>query len=127
MKNKSLFSMTILVLGGLAWFGLPWWWLAVAGFVAGLAFKNSVGAVFGLGSAAGTLLWSSTAFYLNYLNGEGLSGMMAGLASGLTASKLSWATAVLGGVLAGFGALSGCLLRRIFLPNELVVAEKTAA
>ncbi len=114
MKNLGLFTLTILVLGGLSWFGMAWWWLAVAGFVAGFLFKNSRKAVFGLGFAAGTLLWGILAFYFNYLNTGNLGGKMGSLLQGITTANLLWATGILGGLLAGMGALTGNLARRIF-------------
>ena len=114
MKNYSLAAVFTLVAGALCWFGLPWWFLAVGAGLSGFFFKNRPLGHFGTGFGAGSLLWGSLAAWLNSQNGGMLATKIGQLFQGLSVAQLIWATGALGGLIAGMGALTGCLLRAIF-------------
>lgn len=112
MKNKSIPFLAILIIGGLASLFGSWWWLAVVAAVVCFVARMSAGASFATGTAAATLLWGGYATYLNISNMGLLSGRVALLlGSGVTAVVLMSLTALIGGLVGGFSALTGALLR----------------
>lgn len=112
MKNILLSTLFILILGCLSLFGLPWWCLALIAAVAIFIFPLSGGKSFATGFAAGTLLWFSIAFILNAANGGMLSAKIGLLFQGVSGFQLLSVTGLLGGLLAGFGALTGSYARQ---------------
>ena len=115
MSNKiTIVPLIIIVGGGLAFLGLPWWITAVAGMVAGLLFPTTSGKAFSVGFAAGFLLWWGSAYFFNAANNGLLAGKMGELFTGLKSWHLLSATGFIGGVLAGLGNLAGSLGRGLF-------------
>ena len=107
MKNFFLSALVILILGNLCSFGLPWWAMApIAAFVVWLFPQSSVGA-FLSGFLGGILLWGLHAYLLNTANGGVFSTKIGQIFQGLTSNNLLFATALMGGLLAAFGALTG--------------------
>ena len=91
----------------------PWWTIAVAGFVIALLLPQSPFSAFFSGFIAIFLLWTIIAALINTANGGILSGRI-GLLLGIGKSPvlLVIITGLVGGIVAGFAALSASLLRR---------------
>ncbi len=111
MKNTLYPTLFVLIVGALGYFGLPWWWLVAVAAVAGLLFPISAGKGFAVGTAMGTLLWYSMAMLLNMANGGALAGKVSQIFLGYPPLVI---TSLLGGLLGGFGMLTGCLARELF-------------
>lgn len=108
MKNFFLSALLIFVFGNLCNFGLPWWAIVpiAAVFVFLLPQKNGAVA-FLAGFLAAILLWWLNAYLLNIANNGVFSAKIGQVFQGLSSSKLLYTTALIGGLLGGFGALTG--------------------
>ncbi|SDK39665.1 hypothetical protein SAMN05421823_102635 [Catalinimonas alkaloidigena] len=91
-----------------------WWILVVVAFVAGLWLGRTAWSTFWQAFWAVALLWGSYVCYL-HLRTEGiLTGRIAALFSLPIPELMIAVAAVVGGVAAGLGALSGYYLRMTF-------------
>jgi hypothetical protein len=116
MKNASISTLFIVFLGLLCHFFLPWWSLAIIAALAGILFHHTAAAAFGAGFVAGSLLWYGSAFYHNSLDMGVFSAKMGEILH-LKGWQLLSATGTIGGLIAGFGAMTGVLGKHI-LQNE---------
>lgn len=115
MKNKSISFLAIIILGGVASMFGAWWWIAVVAAVVCYVGRLSAGASFLLGTSAVALLWGSFAFGLNAANGGILAGRVAALlGKGVSGGLLLTLTSLIGGLVGGFGAMSGAVIRQTF-------------
>ena len=102
----SVALLTWLFLGALGW---PWWTVAlVAGFV-GAVLKESGFKSFLYGFLAIFILWGLMAWTANSANVGILAARLGDLFGGLSSDLLILATAVVGALVGGMGALSGSL------------------
>ncbi len=116
MKNKSISFLAIVILGGVVSMFGAWWWIAVVAAVVCYVGRLSATTSFLLGTAAVTLLWGSYAFGLNVANGGILAGRVAALlGKGVSGGLLLTLTSFIGGLVGGFGAMSGALIRQTFV------------
>ncbi len=118
MKNALYLSLSILILGNLGHFGLPWWSLVPVAALAGWLFPLSSGKNFAFAFAAGLLLWLINAFLLDSANGGLLSAKVGVLFQGLKGGHLLLLTGIFGGILAAFGAMTGRLARVAFVGEQ---------
>lgn len=118
MKNSLYTTIFIIALGALCHFGLPWWAMAPIGFAAALLFPQAVARSFGIAFAAGFLLWYASALLPHLANGGILSGKIGQLFLGLKGWQLLSLAGLLGGLLTGMGALTGALLRDVFMTGK---------
>lgn len=118
MKNAFYTALFILVLGNLGHFGLPWWALAPIAAMAAWLFPAAPAATFGTAFSAGTLLWYVNAALLNASNQGMLSTRVGLLFQGLQGWHLLLVTGLLGGILAGLGALTGLFARDLFVARQ---------
>jgi len=118
MKNALYLSLSILILGNLGHFGLPWWSLVPVAALAGWLFPLSAGKNFAFAFAAGLLLWLTNAFLLDAANGGLLSAKVGVLFQGLKSGYLLLLTGIFGGILAAFGAMTGRLARGAFVGEQ---------
>ncbi len=107
MKNFFLSTLLIFLLGNLCRFGLPWWGIVPIAFTVAFVFPQSGFGAFLAGFFAGAMLWGVHALLLNAANGGAFAEKIGQLFQGLSASQLLYATALMGGLLAAFGALTG--------------------
>ncbi len=122
MKKFGLQTLIILVVGFIAHQFLPYWATAVVAGLVGLLFRyENSAASFAAGFAAGTLLWSSYAWFLNSANLNSLSGMLGELFK-TNGAYLVYVTGLAGGLLGGLGAMTGTLARKMFEREEEKVA-----
>lgn len=106
--KPSLFTIFfILIAGQLCRFGLPWWGIAPVGVLAGWLFPQHPAKSLLAGFAGGFLLWSLHAWWLDQANDGILSERIGALFMGLPGWALLLLTGFLGGLLAGFGCLTG--------------------
>ena len=117
MKFGSSFLLHA-VLGYLLTLFLPWWSVVLLAIVLGATMKISPIAAFGAGFAAMFSLWSIYAGYLDSLNGAMLSQQIAELFKVGSPNNLIYITGLIGGLLGGFGAMTGALGRSLFLENN---------
>jgi hypothetical protein len=118
MKKFGLQTLIILIGGFIAHQFLPFWATAAVAGLVGLLFRyENSSASFAAGLAAGTLLWSSYAGFLNSANLSALSGMMGELFK-TNGAYLVYVTGLAGGLLGGLGAMTGTLARKMFEKEE---------
>jgi hypothetical protein len=117
MKNGLYASLFIIILGACCHFGLPWWAIVPIAGLAAIVFPQKPSLSFGTAFAAGTLLWYGSALFFNSINGGLLSAKIGQLFLGLKGAHLIMITGVLGGTLAGLGALTGTFFRGLFEPR----------
>ena len=118
MKNALYTTLFILILGSLGHLGLPWWTLAPIAALAAWLFPLAPAAAFGTAFAAGALLWYLNAALADASNQGVLSTRVGLLFQGLKGWHLLTATGLLGGILAGLGALSGRFARDVFVARQ---------
>jgi hypothetical protein len=108
----ALALMFFLALGG--GFLFPWWWPALAGYALGFWRGGKAGSAFGTGFLGAAAAWLSLAALMDWRNHHLLSSKVAGLfgiTGPLAPYALLLATALVGGLLGGFGAWAGQSLR----------------
>lgn len=111
---KFIFSILLTALLSFA-FGifLPWWSIAIAALVVAFAIHQAPWKAFVTGFLGIFLLWFFLVFTINSAN----DGILAGKVSVIiiksdSPTALMLVTALIGGVVGGFGALTGSLMRR---------------
>lgn len=114
MKNAFYILIFVLVLGNLSHFGLPWWVLVPLAAVSGWLFPTTGGKAFSAAFVGGLLLWCANAFLLDSANGGVLSARVGQLFQGLKGWQLMSVAGIMGGILAGLGALTGLFARHVF-------------
>jgi hypothetical protein len=105
------FVVQLIVIAVLAWLltlFLPWWSIAVAGFIGGYIVKSK--ANFLSGFIAIALLWALHAWIIDMKAAAPLAEKVAALLMVKSKTVLFAVTAVLGGLVGGLAALSGSLL-----------------
>ena len=91
---------------------LPWWSIALAAFIAAVLIPQKPGKAFSAGFIALFLLWGILAYYIDVRNEQILSQKVAELIiKSKSSSLIILITALVGGLVAGFAALTGSYLR----------------
>lgn len=91
---------------------LPWWSFAICAFIVAIAVHQKAWKAFLSAFLALVILWSALATFYDLRNGQLLSTKIAGLLSLGSSVLLIILTAVVGGLVAGFAALTGSYLRK---------------
>lgn len=110
------FFISILLIAALSFalcLYLPWWFIAVAGFITAVFIPLGAGRSFLAGFLAVFILWGFMSFVLSNANGHLLAHKVSVLI--IKADNpyvLMLVTALIGGIVAGLGALTGGLLRK---------------
>lgn len=104
----ALATFLFVLLGG---FLFPWWWPALAGYLAGFWLGRGGGKAFLAGFIGAAAAWLALAAFLDWRNHHLLSGKMAALMGLPTPLLLLFLSAVIGGLLGGLGAWAGQSLR----------------
>ena len=114
MLKGILQIILTIVLGYFVQLYYPFWAMAVVAAIVALLFKYKLTITsFAAGFIAAFLLWCAYAYTLNLENLSVLSTKMGELFQ-TKSSYLPYATGILGGLLGGFGAMTGSLFRKIF-------------
>lgn len=107
----ALFS--IAVLSFVAGLYAPWWSIAVVAFLVSLSVAQKPGSSFLSGFMGVFLLWLMMALFINAANGSILANRIGGmLGVGQSPVLLAFITALAGGLVAGFSALTASYMRR---------------
>jgi len=92
---------------------LPWWSFAIAAFIVALAIHQNPWKAFFSGIFALFILWGLMAAYIDFQNDHLLANKISQLFLKANNSMLLvLITALIGGLVAGFAALSGSYLRK---------------
>ncbi|KAA3627156.1 MAG: hypothetical protein DWQ02_19960 [Bacteroidetes bacterium] len=94
---------------------LPWWSIVLGGFLTGVMIKMKSIPAFLAALIGGVLLWGSMALWTNFDNEGILAARIGELFGGIGESGILSVTALLGGIYAAFGALTGNLLRQLVI------------
>ncbi len=114
MLKGILQIILTIILGYFAQLYYPFWAMAAVAALVALLFKyNNSLTSFAAGFIAAFLLWSAYAYTLDMENLGVLSSKLGELFK-ISGDYLSYATGVIGGLLGGFGALTGSLARQLF-------------
>ena len=91
---------------------LPWWFIAITSMLVGVLVHQRAGKAFAAGLLGLLLLWSGLAWWITLKNGGLLSTKIANVLplSGNT-FLLILVTGLVGGLVAGFAAMTGSYLR----------------
>ena len=90
----------------------PWWTIAIAAFLIALLVHQKEGMAFASAFSALLLLWSGLAWWINIENENILSARIGELLGiGNNSFLLILITGTIGGLVAGFAAMSGSFLR----------------
>lgn len=114
MKNYLFSTLVIFIVGNLCHFGLPWWSVAPIAAIVFIIWPKTGPIAFAAGVTAGTLLWTVSAVWLNVANGSVFSAKIGQVFQGLSTANLLYITGLIGGLLGGFGALTGQMARDMF-------------
>jgi len=91
---------------------LPWWGIAIAAFLVALVINQGGGPAWVSGFLGVFLLWGGLAFWVSMKNQDLLAGKVATvLPLGGNVILLILVTGFIGGLVAGFAAMSGSYLR----------------
>ena len=95
---------------------LPWWWIiAITGFVVAFAIPQKAGLSFLAGFIALFFLWAGQSFWMSAANDHILAHKISILFLKADNPFLPIAvTGLIGGLVAGFGSLTGRLSRKLF-------------
>lgn len=118
MQNLKFF-LKIIFTGAVAFLlqlYLPWWSIAFAGFLISFILSSSVVSSFFAGFLGISIYWGALAFFIDNANNHILSTRVAEIFSLPNSAILILITAIVGGLIGGFGALTGSQLRNIILP-----------
>ena len=118
-KIKELFvsplTIVIVVLSFIMGYFFEWWTVAIAAFIGGAIFGTSSGETFAKGMAAVIILWLVMICYYHFSTQGILSNKIAQiLPVGGNVGVLIAATVLIGGIVGGWGAMSGFLMRNLF-------------
>ena len=110
------FFVSVLLIGLLSFAAslfMPWWVIAGAGFVVAFAIPQKTFLAFLSGFTALFILWVGLSFYISSANDDLLVHKMSILFLKVDNPILLFlVTGLIGGLVAGFGSLSGRLLRQ---------------
>ncbi len=90
----------------------PWWGIAIGAFIVGIVVQQTTSKAFLAGSAGVLLLWSGLCWWINIQNAGVLAKKIASiLPLGGSTFLLILITGIVGGLVAGFAAMSASYLR----------------
>lgn len=125
------FIFTLISTALLAYAGgmfLPWWSVAVAGFIAGAWLLQKPGTAFLSGFTSVFLLWAGFAFFRSQANDDILATRFAQLIlKSDNPLLLVLLTGAIGGLTTGLGALAGSLGRSIISGRDQTAADTLEA
>lgn len=115
VKEMGIGGGAILILGVLAQLMFPWWASAIVAFWVGFWVADSPSRSYAYGFFTMLLMWSAYAAFQSSANGGLITNAFSNVFAGkLSGTQLIWATGFIGGLVGGFSAMSGTLLRQIF-------------
>lgn len=118
MRRTLYIILFVFVSGSLCRFGVPWWAIVPLAALAGGLFPLPAGRTFGAAFIGGFLLWMLNALPENNANDGMLSAKVGQLFLGVKGWHLLVVTGILGGILAGLGAVTGLLGRKLYVGSK---------
>src|SRR5690606_11989368 len=112
------------LLGG---FLLPWWWPALAAYLAGFFLSRSAAAAFASGFLGTAAAWAGWAAFLDWRNRHLLSTRMAEIFHLPAGWAVVLATGLVGGLIGGLAAWAGFTLRSYVWPRPAAPSDTVAA
>ncbi len=111
---KFIISLLLIaLLSFVACFYLPWWSIAIVAFIVAVLIPQSPGLSFLTGFLALFLLWGSLSFWISNTNHHILAQKVSLLILKIdNLFLLMLATAIIGGIVAGFASLTASFLRK---------------
>jgi hypothetical protein len=103
-------TVIIIILAGLLELFLPWWSIVIAAFIGGAIFPSRVN--FLAGFLAISILWLGMALIIDSSAAAPLVERVAAIFMGISKTLLLTVTALIGGLVGGFAAMSGGALRK---------------
>ncbi len=97
---------------------LPWWSIAIAGFVSGIVFTQKPANAFINGFSGIFALWAAVSLYIYFVNQGLLAEKLADLFSLPHGLLVVLMTALIGGICGGLSAITGNFFRYIFMKRE---------
>lgn len=114
MKNFLISILLLIVLGWLVQSFFPWWTIAIVAAIVGFLINHSNGLWSYLsGFVAVALLWGVYAGYLDASNNHLLATKMGNLFGSLSSVNMILLTSLIGGIVGGFGMLTGYLGKQL--------------
>jgi len=118
-KIKGLFASsltaTIVMLAFVMGYFFEWWTVAIAAFIGGAIFGKASGETFAKGMTGVATLWLLMVWYHHFSTQGILSNKIAQiLPVGGNVGVLIAVTVFIGGLVGGWGAMSGFLVRNLF-------------
>lgn len=108
-------TLTIIILTLVMGYFFEWWTVAIAAFIGGAIFGKSSGETFVKGMIAVIIVWLLMVCYYHFSTQGILSNKIAQiLPVAGNVGILIVVTALIGGLVGGFGAMSGFLVRNLF-------------
>jgi hypothetical protein len=109
-------TILIAVLSFAACLFMPWWVIALAGFIVSFAIPQKNGLAFLSGFVALFVLWAGMSMYMSNANGNLFVHKISMLfLKADNPTLLFLLTGFIGGLVAGLGSLSGRLLKKIIV------------
>jgi hypothetical protein len=118
MKENLFLFISVIILGATSFLGAPWWIIAPLSAVAAFFLGQTAGSAYAIAFSAGALLWYGAAMLSNVPNAGLLATKVGQVFQGLKSWQLLVITGMLGGLLGGFGALTGVYFRGLFTPSK---------
>ncbi len=94
---------------------LPWWSIAIAGFISGIIFTQKPGQAFLNGFSGIFALWAAVSLYIYFVNQGLLAERLADLFSLPHGLLVIILTALIGGICGGLSAVTGNYFSKLFL------------
>lgn len=115
---KQLFispmSIIIVILALLGQYFFDWWTIALAAFIGAFVFAKSSGQAFATGTSVISTIWLLAAWFHHFSTNGILSSKIAYiLPFGGNTGLLIFATVFIGGLVGGWAAMSGYLIRNL--------------
>jgi hypothetical protein len=117
LKHISFSALIILIGGALAMFNLPWWSITIAAAVSSFLFPIPPLRAWALAFSLGFSLWWGIAFFFHTQNAGLLTAKIGELFGHISSAQILSLTGLIGGILAGLGALCGVYLKPLLRPE----------
>ena len=116
MKFVIKVGFTAIIAYLLQWY-LPWWSVALAGFLISLILSSKASSSFLSGFLGVGMIWFIQAFYIDLHTDSVLTQKVAEILFLPHPFLLILVTAIIGGLVGGMGSLAGSHLRSLFAPK----------
>jgi hypothetical protein len=104
---------------------LPWWWCGVIAFVVALGLQLKPGIAFVMGLLGVALAWGMMAEWIDVQNNSILSTKIGALFGGVSTFVVILITTALGGLVGGFGGMTGGALSTLISRRNSGSSDRT--